>query len=177
MNKTSNAPSAHGGTPARVAAALLVAGGLGATFGVTAASGSVHSHAKSVVISTLKSSKYGTILVDGKTLYTLKANSVSCTSACHKFWLEVLLPKGVKAAVAGPGVNAAMLGTVKVAGGALQVTYGGKALFWFSKDKSAGQVTGNVTDTWGKWADIVLVKPKGKPTTTTTVSGGGGVGF
>lgn len=177
MHKTSNALSSRGKRSARVAAALMVAGGLGATFGVTAATGAARSHAKSVVISTSKSNKYGTILVDGKTLYTLKPNNVSCTSACHKFWIEVLLPKGVTKAVAGPGVNAAMLGTIKVGGGALQVTYGGKALFWFSKDK-AGQVTGNVTDTWGKWVDIVLVKPKGKPTTTTTVSGGGGgVGF
>jgi len=38
-------------------------------------------------------------------------------------------------------------------------------------------VTGNVTDTWGKWSDIVTVKPAGKPTTTTTSGGGGGVGF
>jgi hypothetical protein len=39
-------------------------------------------------------------------------------------------------------------------------------------------VKGNVTDTWGKWVDVVLVKPAGKSTTTTTVSGGGGgVGF
>jgi len=42
----------------------------------------------------------------------------------------------------------------------------------------AGQVKGNVTDTWGKWADVVLAKPTGKPVTTTTVAGGGGgVGF
>jgi hypothetical protein len=74
-------------------------------------------------------------------------------------------------------VSAAKLGTVKVAAG-LQVTYGGKPLFWFSMDKLAGQVKGNVTDTWGKWADVVLAKPTGKPVTTTTVAGGGGgVGF
>jgi hypothetical protein len=66
---------------------------------------------------------------------------------------------------------------MKVTGG-LQVTYGGKALYWFFKDTALGQVKGNVTDTWGTWVDVVLVKPAGKPTTTTTVSGGGGgVGF
>ena len=163
---------------ARVAAALLVAGGLATAAGVTGASAAEHSHAtKSVMISTFKSSKVGTILSDGRTVYTLKPSATACTAACHKIWIQVLLPKGVTKAKAGPGVSAAKLGTIKVSGG-LQVTYGGKPLFWFFQDKSAGQVKGNVTDTWGKWADVVLVKPAGKPTTTTTApGGGGGVGF
>lgn len=153
----------------RVAVALLVASGLAATVDVSGASGALHSHAKSVVISTFNNAKFGTILEDGKTLYTQKTKATKCTATCHKFWIEVLLPKGVTKATAGTGVNAAKLGTVKGVGGALQVTYGGKALFWFSKDK-AGKVTGNVTDTWGKWSDVVLVRPAGKkpPITTTT---------
>ena len=102
---------------------------------------------------------------------------MACTAACHKFWIPVLLPKGVTKATAGAGVSAAKLGSRKVTGGE-QVTYGGRELFWFFKDKAAGQVTGNVTDTWGKWTDVVLVKPAHKPPTTTTTSGGGGgVGF
>ena len=161
----------------RVGAAVLIAGGLASSVGLVGASAAMHSHsAKGIVISTFKSAKLGTILTSRTTLYTLKANSKACTSACHKYWFEVLLPTGVSKATAGPGVNAAMLGTVKVAGG-LQVTYAGKPLFWFSKDASAGMVKGNVTDTWGKWSDIVLVKPTSKPTTTTTAGGGGGVGF
>jgi predicted lipoprotein with Yx(FWY)xxD motif len=179
MTQTSNEPLSRWNPRARAAASLLVAVSFAITFGVSGASGAEHSHAKSVVISTSKSAKYGTILVSGKTLYTLQPNNVSCAAACQKFWVEVLLPKGVTKATAGPGVSAAKLGTTKGAGGALQVTYGGKALFWFSKDKAPGKVTGNATDTWGKWSDVVLVKPTGKkPTTTTTVSGGGGgVGF
>src|SRR5580692_6387877 len=115
---------------ARVAAALLVAGGLATVAGVTGASAAVHSHAtKSVVISTFKSAKVGTILSDGRTVYTLKPSATACTAACHKIWIEVLLPKGVKKATAGPGVSAAKLGTVKVAGGERQVTYGGKPLY------------------------------------------------
>jgi predicted lipoprotein with Yx(FWY)xxD motif len=179
----------------RVAAALLVAAGLATTIGVTGASGAEHSHAKSSVISTFKSAKVGTILVDGKTLYTLKANATACAATCHKFWIPVLLAKGVTHASAGAGVSASKLGTIKVTGG-LQVTYGGKALYWFFKDTALGQVKGNVTDTWGTWVDVVLVKPAGKPTTTTTTStasptttstqptttttspgGGGGIGF
>jgi predicted lipoprotein with Yx(FWY)xxD motif len=177
MTRTTNYLKSHGNAKARIAATLLAAGGLATTLGVTGASGAEHSHASGVVISTYKSAKVGTILVDGKTLYTLKPNATKCTTTCHKFWIEVLLPKGVTHATAGAGVSAAKLGTLKVASG-LQVTYGGKALFWFFQDKSLGQVKGNVTDTWGKWIDVVLAKPAGKPTTTTTVSGGGGgVGF
>jgi predicted lipoprotein with Yx(FWY)xxD motif len=177
MTQPTNHMKTRGSVAARIAAALVVAGGLATTFGVVGASSAEHSHAKSVVVSTYKSAKVGTILADGKTLYTLKPNANACTAACHKFWIEVLLPKGATHATAGAGVSAAKLGTLKVTGG-LQVTYGGKALFWFSKDSSLGQVKGNVTDTWGKWVDVVLVKPADKPTTTTTVSGGGGgVGF
>lgn len=162
----------------RIAAVALVTAGLATSVGLTVASAAEHSHVtKSVVISTFKSAKLGTILSDGKTLYTLQPNAVACTAACHKFWIPVLLPKGVTKATAGAGVSAAKLGSRKVTGGE-QVTYGGRELFWFFKDKAAGQVTGNVTDTWGKWTDVVLVKPAHKsPTTTTTSGGGGGVGF
>jgi predicted lipoprotein with Yx(FWY)xxD motif len=161
----------------RVATSLLVAGGLATSVGVSSASGALHSHSKSLVISTMKTAKYGTVLIDGRTVYTLQPNGVKCATACLKIWSAVVLPKGVTKATAGPGVSAAKLGTVKGPKGALQVTYGGKALYFFFKDKSPGQVTGNVTDTWGKWSDIVTVKPAGKPTTTTTSGGGGGVGF
>ena len=41
---------------------------------------------------------------------------------------------------------------MKRSGGTLQVTYSGKPLYWFSGDNAAGQVNGNVTDTWGKWS-------------------------
>jgi len=177
MSQPTNHMKSHGSATARIAAAMVVAVGLATTIGVMGASSAEHSHAKSVVISTFKSTKIGTILADGKTLYTFKPNATACAATCHKFWIPVLLSKGATHATAGAGVSAAKLGTLKVTGG-LQVTYGGKALFWFSKDRSLGQVKGNVTDTWGKWVDVVLVKPSGKPTTTTTVSGGGGgVGF
>jgi predicted lipoprotein with Yx(FWY)xxD motif len=156
----------HRKATTRVAAALLVAGGV-ITLGVTSASGALHSHSKSFVISTFKSAKFGTILVDGRTLYTLKPTALKCTATCHKYWIEALLPKGVKKATAGAGVNAAKLGTIKVTGG-LQVTYQGKALFWFFEDKSPGQVKGNGSDTWGKWSDVVLAKPSSRPATTTT---------
>ncbi len=178
MTQATNNFGFHRNSMRRVAAAVLAVTGLATTVGLAGASAAEHSHAaKSVVISTFKSSKVGTILSDGRTLYTLKPNAHACTAACHKVWIQVLLPKGVTKASAGAGVSAAKLGTLKTATGT-QVTYGGKPLFWFFQDKKAGQVKGNVTDTWGKWADVVLAKPAGKPVTTTTVAGGGGgVGF
>jgi predicted lipoprotein with Yx(FWY)xxD motif len=178
MAQTSNDLVSRANVKGRVAAAFLVVGGLGLTVGATSASGAEHSHAQSVVISTLKTAKFGTILVSGRTVYTLKPDAIKCTTTCLKFWGAVVLPKGVTKATAGSGVSAAKLGTVKGVGGKTQVTYGGKALYYFYKDTAPGQVKGNGTDTWGKWSDIVLVKPKGQPTTTTTVAGGGGgVGF
>jgi predicted lipoprotein with Yx(FWY)xxD motif len=139
------------------------------------------SHAsKPVVITTAKTSKYGTILVlNGRTLYTLKPSSTSCGLKCLKIWPEVLLPKGVTKAKAGTGVSAAKLGTIKRADGAEQVTYGGKALYKFFKDTAAGQVKGVTTDTWGKWSVVATKKPSGGSggTTTTTSPSGGGGGF
>ncbi|HUZ41557.1 MAG TPA: hypothetical protein VMU68_09240 [Acidimicrobiales bacterium] len=178
MTQATNGRRSHRYLKTRVAAAVLVAGGVATTVSLTGASASVHSHTvKKVVISTFKSAKVGTILSDGRTLYTLKPSAKACTAACHKIWIPVYLPTGQARATAGTGVNAAKLGVKTVAGGR-QVTYGGKTLFWFFADKTAGQVKGNVTDTWGKWADIVLAKLAGTTTTTTSAGGGGGgVGF
>lgn len=141
--------------------------------------GAASSHlAKSVIISSLKTSTFGTILISNTTVYTLKPSDVACGVACHKIWPEVILPKGVKKATAGKGVSAEKLGTIARPGGVLQVTYDGKALYWFAPDTARGEVRGNVTDTWGTWSDVVTVKPAGSGKTTTTTSpGGGGVGF
>ncbi len=59
-------------------------------------------------------------------------------------------------------MNAAKLGTVTRSGGVLQVTYGGKPLYWFVGDTSAGQVNGNVTDKWGKWSAVVTKTPSAR---------------
>jgi predicted lipoprotein with Yx(FWY)xxD motif len=78
----------------RVGAALLVVAGVATTFSVVGASGASHPHAKSVVISTATSAKFGTILVSGRTLYTLKPDATKCAKTCLKYWNAVLLPKG-----------------------------------------------------------------------------------
>jgi predicted lipoprotein with Yx(FWY)xxD motif len=134
--------------------------------------------AGTVKVATAKTTKLGTYLVSGTTLYTL--NKTACSGKCLTIWPPLLLPKGATKAVAGAGVNASMLGTKSVAGG-LQVTYGGKPLYWFYKDKSPGKVNGNkLKDQWGVWSIVVTVKPKagsGGGSTTTTAPSGGGVSF
>jgi predicted lipoprotein with Yx(FWY)xxD motif len=135
--------------------------------------------ASAVTVSTTKNAKMGTILVRGKTLYTLKPSSTACTAACLKVWPALVLPAGVHKAKAGSGVNAAKLGTVK-RNGVVQVTYGGKPLYFFSGDTAAGQVNGVVTDTWGKWSAVVTKKAAGAGSGSNSgnsSAGGGGAAF
>ena len=167
-----------------VSVALAAVGGLSGVLIAGGYAGAASSRTgKSVVISTATNKKPGTLLVSKTTLYTLKASKIACTTKCLQTWPPVTLPKGVTKAVAGTGVSAAKLGTVKTSSGLMQVTYGGKALYWFAKDKAAGQVNGNVKDTWGTWSDVVTVKPAsssggaGSGTTPAGNSGTGGVAF
>jgi len=128
--------------------------------------------AKAVVVSTDKTPNFGTVLVSGKTLYTLKPSQTKCSTQCLKVWPPLVLSAGETKASAGPGVNAAKLGTIK-RNGVLQVTYAGKALYWFVGDTSAGQVNGNITDKWGKWAVVATIKPAGSASPPSSAGAGG----
>ena len=161
------------GRAPRLVAAVLAASAISLSFAELNVAGAATTRTSSVVITTAKNARLGTILVSGKTLYTLVPSKVACAAACLKIWPAVDLPKGVTKAIAGKGVSAAKLGTIKRAGGVLQVTYAGKALYWFSGDRVAGQIHGNVTDTWGKWhADVVIAK-SGSTSASGSGSGGG----
>jgi predicted lipoprotein with Yx(FWY)xxD motif len=142
-----------------VAAAALTLGAL-SVFAFAPSAVAAPSPRTATEISTAKNAKLGTILVSGETVYTLKPSKTACTAKCLKAWPPVLLPPGVTTATAGTGVDASKLGTVAAADGALQVTYSGKPLYWYAKDKEPGQVHGNLTDKWGKWATLVTVKSK-----------------
>lgn len=154
----------------RWGAVALAVGGVVSTLSVGSLADAASSHkTKAIVVSTAQNATYGTILVSGKTLYTVKASKTTCRTQCQKFWLGLTLPRDVNKAKAGAGVNAAKLGSVK-RGSARQVTYGGKALYWFAGDTAPGQVNGNLTNTWGKWSVVVVAKPTGAtaPAVTTT---------
>ncbi len=170
----------------RMAALAVAIGGLSTSallVGSAGATTAMASASKTVVVSTAHNSTIGTYLVSGKTVYTLKKNNTPCTSACVAIWPEVVLPKGVTKATAGTGVTASKLGTVKRSGGVLQVTYGGKALYYFVGDSGPGKVTGNnLTDTWGTWFAVVTAKSASSSSSSgsgsgSTSSGTGGAGF
>jgi predicted lipoprotein with Yx(FWY)xxD motif len=167
----------------RLAAAVFAVGGLSASvFAVGTAGAATNGSATSVVVSTITSAKHGKVLASGKTLYTLKASKTACAAQCLKVWPELVLPKGVTKATAGTGVTASKLGSIKRAGGVRQVTYNGKPLYWFAGDTAAGQVNGNVTDTWGKWSSVGTTKhavtgSSSGSGSSGSSSGSGGAGF
>jgi predicted lipoprotein with Yx(FWY)xxD motif len=158
----------------RIAAAAMIIAGLSAVaFAPAVAGAATPSQRTASEISTAKDANLGTILVAGNTVYTLKASKIACAAQCLKAWPPVLLPQGVTTASAGPGVDASKLGTKPTAEGPLQITYGGKPLYSFVKDKAPGDVKGNVTDKWGKWTTVVTVRSSSNSTGTTNVGTGG----
>ncbi len=140
----------------RIAGAALALGGLSALTIAPSIATAATTPTTASAISTAQDAKLGTILAAGDTVYTLKASKTACTAECLKAWPPVLLPKGVTKASAGTGVDASKLGTAAAAHGAHQITYSGKRLYWFAKDKAPGQVHGNVKDKWGKWAAVTV---------------------
>ena len=151
-----NRESAHRALLARWVGAIVAVGGISLSVIASSEAGA----ASAVTVSSTKNANLGTILVSGKTLYTLKPSNTACTAACLKVWPALVLPTGVTKAKAGSGVSAAKLGTVK-RNGVVQVTYGGKPLYFFAGDTGTGQVNGDVTDTWGKWTAVVTKKSAG----------------
>jgi len=85
----------------------------------------------------------GRILVDsrGRTLYLFekdKSRKSMCSGSCATFWPPLLTSGKPRA---GAGVKAALLGTIRRAGGARQATYGGHPLYTFKLER-AGQTSG-----------------------------------
>ncbi len=98
-----------------------------------------------------KNASLGTFLTDSKgmTLYLFTKdtpNTSNCYGKCANAW-PPLLTKGNT--TAGDGVDASKLGTTKRTDGTTQVTYNGWPLYYYFKDKAAGDVTGqNVGSVW-----------------------------
>lgn len=112
-------------------------------------------------IVTRDSSTYGTYLTSetGHAVYLFTADSKdksACEGSCAKAWPPVMTSG---APVAGPGVDASMLGTIS-RDGSMQVTYDGKPLYYFIRDKTAGTTAGEgINHFGGSW---YLVAPNGK---------------
>ena len=64
--------------------------------------------------------------------YSNSPHATTCTGACALSWVPVL---SLADPAAGPGVNAQLVGTRRLANGTEQVTYSGRPLFLYSKEK------------------------------------------
>jgi predicted lipoprotein with Yx(FWY)xxD motif len=139
----------------------------------------------SIAVVKIRATSLGSIIVasNGKTLYMFAHDTTmksTCSGSCATFWPPLVTTGKPKA---GPGVQAALLGTTHRADGRLQVTYHGHPLYFFVKDTKAGATSGEGVNAFGgKW---YVLAPTGSkvvpapmtttaPTTTTTPSGGGG---
>jgi len=93
----------------------------------------------------------GSFLVDslGMTLYVFTKDSPgmsTCYGTCASYW-PPFLTNGMP--VSGMGVTGSMLGTTTRTDGSVQVTYNGWPLYYYSKDKAAGDTMGEgVQSTW-----------------------------
>jgi predicted lipoprotein with Yx(FWY)xxD motif len=117
----------------------------------------------------IRPSNLGKILVDakGKTLYIWAGDSgkkSNCYGQCAKFW-PPLLTKGKP--VAKAGALGRLVGTTVRRGGARQVTYNGRPLYYFIQDRKAGQTKGTGLTGFGARWDPVTASGKAVPAGAT----------
>jgi predicted lipoprotein with Yx(FWY)xxD motif len=102
-------------------------------------------------VSVGKTDALGSFLVDdkGMTLYLFTKdtpNTSNCYDKCAASWPPLVTTGNP---VAGDGVDASKLSTTMRTDGTVQVTYNGWPLYYYAKDKAAGDVTGQtVGDVW-----------------------------
>jgi predicted lipoprotein with Yx(FWY)xxD motif len=118
----------------------------------------------------------GKVLVDGQgfTLYLFVPDKQSGTSTCYGqcavAWPPLLLPVGVSAPVAGPGVNASLLGVTSRTDGSTEITYDKWPLYLWQSDSEPGQATGQaLNNLGGLW---YVVAPDGQAITTRPPAAG-----
>ena len=175
---TGTPPRRPWGKPTRTAGArwalvagaglLLAACGPGplATSGGPTTSGAPATTTPGVTLST-ESSPVGPILATGSghTLYdfSLDTSTTSgCTSSTCTFVWPPLTVAGTP--TIGPGLKAALVGSIRRPDGTMQVTYGGHPLYTYVSDTAAGQISGQgVTQSGGQW---YVVGPNGNQITT-----------
>jgi predicted lipoprotein with Yx(FWY)xxD motif len=108
------------------------------------------------------SSSLGRIIVDGRgrTLYLFekdKRGHSACSGACAMYWPPVITHGKP---IAGQGVKTSLLGTIRRANGARQVTYAGHPLYRYLLDTKSGQTNGEgLQDFGGGWEAL---SPAGK---------------
>ena len=112
----------------------------------------------------------GPVLVDGQgiTVYLYASDHRGLPSRCYDIcavqWPPLTLPPGVRAPVAGPGIEPGLLGTAPRADGTTQITYNGWPLSLWPPDHVPGTATGQgLTNAGGLW---YVIDPAGHAVTT-----------
>jgi predicted lipoprotein with Yx(FWY)xxD motif len=135
-----------------VTAAVLAAGGLLARSSLAATKASV----------SVGKSNYGQILFDGRgyALYAFTRDPrgrATCYGACAKAWPPFVVKVRPSA---GNGTKSSLIGTVRRRDGKLQVTYGGRPLYYYVGDTRPGLVLcQDVNEFGGLW---LVVRGTGK---------------
>ena len=111
---------------------------------------------------TVGQSEFGEMLFDAnkQAIYIFEKDpkgETVCHDECAEAWPPVVTDGE---AVAGKGVRASLLGTVKRRDGKLQVTYAGKPLYFYAHEKPGEVRCHNVNLNGGLWW---VVGPDGKP--------------
>ena len=161
----------------------LAACGSGSSYGGSSASSSSQTSASGAskaayTVSAAAVPGVGTVLVNGSgmTLYMLtseKGGTLTCTdeNGCTKVWPDTELPSGVTAPIAGSGIDASKLSTIKGPSGSLYITYAGWPLYTYTGDSGPGQAKGlGIVSFGGTWYPL---SPAGAQITSTSGSSGG----
>jgi predicted lipoprotein with Yx(FWY)xxD motif len=111
---------------------------------------------------TVRSSQFGPMLFDSRNqaIYVFERDGEDgtvCYGECAEAWPPVVT-RGEP--VAGKGVDAGLLGTVKRRGGARQVTYAGRPLYFYAHEGPGQVLCHNVDLNGGLWW---VVGPDGEP--------------
>jgi predicted lipoprotein with Yx(FWY)xxD motif len=148
--------------PVAASLTLLAISALSATGQASTASAATRT--KTVVISTRKLPKLGTVLVNskGRTLYMFvpdKRKKVTCLKACAVIWPPLKLPKGAKPVAKGKA-KSSLLGSDSDPAGGRVVTYNKWPLYTYITDSRPGMATGQALNlNGGLW---YVLAPSGK---------------
>ena len=142
-------------------ALVIVMGAALSLAGLSAAMAASDSASRQATVSVARTN-LGKVITDarGRTLYLFEKDTrghSACSGACAGYW-PPLLAKGKPSA--GGGAKQALLGTIKRANGARQVTYAGHPLYRYILDTKRGQTSGEGSVLFGAGWDALT--PGGK---------------
>jgi predicted lipoprotein with Yx(FWY)xxD motif len=153
--------------------AVMVAAALGVV-GFLAAGSIARSATRSSATVSLRKTTLGMILVaaNGHTIYLFgkdRNDKSACSASCAQYWPPLLARSKP---TAGPGVQAALLGTTKRSNGSMEVTYNKHPLYTYVLDKQAGQTKGQGVSAFGATWHALSAKGAAVMKTSTTTTPG-----